>query len=125
MKYGFVGQIYKLMRAGDTDGFRQLLKAHPQSALNQPADGCVAPVLISAVFARRVDYLAELLDAGAAPNLRDTSSQGSAHNLCALHAALWFQRTDMVDLLRARGATEDFGTAVFGGNVDTVKSALE
>ena len=57
MEYGFVGQLYKLMRAGDTVSFRQALCDYPTSALNLPADGYVAPVLISTVFAERADYL--------------------------------------------------------------------
>ena len=89
MEYGFVGKLYKLMRAGDTPSFQRMLQTHPPSALNQPADGCVAPVLISAVFTKRVDYLKALLDAGADPNLRgetalSISQKKKAENLAQL-----------------------------------------
>ena len=125
MEYGFVGQLYRFMKDGDTNRFCQALRDNPASALNLPADGCVAPVLISAVFAERVDYLEELLKAGADPNLRDTSTKGSAHNLCALHAALWFERVDMATLLRDYGAAEDFGTAVFSRDIEAVRRQLQ
>ncbi len=125
MEYGFVGQLYKLMRTGDTASFRRMLADHPKASLNLPADGSVAPVLISAVFTGRNDYLEELLAAGADPNLRDLSTKGAAHNMRALHAAYWFNRLEMVETLHKFGAEEDFGTRLFARDIKAVKQYIK
>ena len=120
----FANALYRAMKDGKQERFRELLES-AAGRLDQASDDCIALPLISAVFCERIDFLRALIEAGADLDGRDMSHKGSSYNLRALEAALWFDRSDMEQLLLQAGASEDFGTHVFRGDVQRVRSSLD
>lgn len=116
------GRYRRLAERGDLKGMQALLEDHPDWINRRGSHG--RTFLFEAVRKGRHELVVWLLELGADMSLTGCYNSESLVQLSPLAAARFYGRTEMEQLLSARGARDDIFRAAFCGRVDFVQYSL-